>query len=422
MLPNDLSNLKAKTPETSGFEVIKIKKGLAIYKQSRSPFWYVRCYMPFGGRYNQVISTKTDSEREARKIAEDFYIECAVKKRALGGELPSGFKAAKDLRYSFANVADEFLEERKRYAGNNPKHLRNYHDTRKLVDAKNGLKAHFIKRDISAITTADVRDYMVFAEEQSSKGSLSASTRSKHLVTLNLIMKYAYEKGLITTLPLMPKQRTVDNPRPWFDNREYRRLWVNALRISRDAEQAGDYDKAKRFDEVRDFIVFMVNTFLRPSEWANLRHRHIKVYPNGDTPHLEITVSDGKTKPRIVYSMPTAVAVYERMLARTGQEKDNYLFKNQYFNRKTALSKMRLDFETVLKAADLETDGFGKKRTMYSLRHSAIMFRLLMGDNVDYQTLVKNAGTSIDQLHRFYASHLDPRMNLGNLQSFKVKA
>lgn len=211
MLPNDLSNLKAKTPETSGFEVIKIKKGLAIYKQSRSPFWYVRCYMPFGGRYNQVISTKTDSEREARKIAEDFYIECAVKKRALGGELPSGLKAAKDLRYSFANVADEFLEERKRYAGNNPKHLRNYHDTRKLVDAKNGLKAHFIKRDISAITTADVRDYMVFAEEQSSKGSLSASTRSKHLVTLNLIMKYAYEKGLITTLPLMPKQRTVDN-------------------------------------------------------------------------------------------------------------------------------------------------------------------------------------------------------------------
>jgi hypothetical protein len=50
------------------------------------------------------------------------------------------------------------------------------------------------------------------------------------------------------------------------------------------------------------------------------------------------------------------------------------------------------------------------------------MFRLLMGDNVDYQTLVKNAGTSIDQLHRFYASHLDPRMNLGNLQSFRVKA
>ncbi|MFN5759899.1 MAG: tyrosine-type recombinase/integrase [Sphingomonadaceae bacterium] len=407
--------------ETSKFRVIKIKKGLAVYKQSRSPFWYVRCYMPFGGRYNQVISTKTDSEREARKIAEDFYIECAVKKRALGGDLPSGSKAAKDLRYSFSAVADEFLEDRKRYAGTNPKHLRNYHDMRKLIHAKNGLKAFFAKRDISTIVTADVRDYMVFAEEQSLKGALSASTRSKHLITLNLVMKSAYEKGLIATLPLMPKQRVVDNPRPWFDNKEYRRLWAKALRISKNAEKAGDHDKAKRFAEVHDFIVFMVNTFLRPSEWANLRHRHIKVHSSGETPHLEITVSDGKTKPRVVYSMPTAVEVYQRMKKRTGQERDNYLFKTQYFNRKTALSKMRLDFETVLKAADLETDGFGKKRTMYSLRHSAIMFRLLMGDNVDYQTLVKNAGTSIDQLHRFYASHLDPRMNLGNLQSFKAK-
>ena len=421
MLPDASNDPKTKTAKTLGFEVIKIKKGLAIYKQSRSPFWYVRCYMPFEGRYNQVISTKTDSEREARKIAEDFYIECAVKKRALGGELPSGSKPAKDLRYSFSSVADEFLGDRKRHAGNNPKHLRNFHDTRKLVDAKNGLRAFFGKRDISTIVTADVRDYMVFAEEQSSKGSLSASTRSKHLVTLNLVMKSAYEKGLIGTLPRMPKQRTVDNPRPWFDSKEYHQLWLKALSVSKEADKAGDKDKAKRFAEVHDFIVFMVNTFLRPSEWANLRHRHIKVHSTGDTPHLEITVSDGKTKPRVVYSMPRAVEVYERMKQRTGQERDNYLFKNQYFNRKTALSKMRLDFETVLKAADLETDGFGKKRTMYSLRHSAIMFRLLMGDNVDYQTLVKNAGTSIDQLHRFYASHLDPRMNLGNLQSFKAK-
>ena len=30
------------------------------------------------------------------------------------------------------------------------------------------------------------------------------------------------------------------------------------------------------------------------------------------------------------------------------------------------------------------------------------------------------AGISIDQLHRFYASRLDSRMNLGNLQSFKA--
>lgn len=146
MLLDDPSTPASKTAKTSGFTVIKIKKGLAIYKQARSPFWYVRCYMPFGGRHNQVISTKTDSEREARKIAEDFYVECAVKKRALGGDLPSGSNPAKDIRFSFASVANDFLEDRKRYAGNNAKHLRNYNDIRKLVDAKIPVSVERIER------------------------------------------------------------------------------------------------------------------------------------------------------------------------------------------------------------------------------------------------------------------------------------
>jgi hypothetical protein len=61
MLPDDPTEPSAKTPKTSGFEVIKIKKGLAIYKQSRSPFWYVRCYMPFGGRFIPALVEETFS-------------------------------------------------------------------------------------------------------------------------------------------------------------------------------------------------------------------------------------------------------------------------------------------------------------------------------------------------------------------------
>ena len=405
-------------PSAKGFTVIRLKKGLAIYKQARSPFWYARAYVPFEGRYNQVISTKTESEREARRLAEAFYVECLIKKRALGGDLPRGAKPPKDLRYAFASLADEFVAARVKQAGNDQRALRGATDLKKLVEAKNGLKAFFGKQDVTSITTARIREYLVFAEEQSKKGELSASTRAKHLVTLNQILKGAYEKQLLVSLPLMPKQKTVDNPRPWFDQDEYRKLWMTARKLGKEAAEKGDDAKARHYEELHDFVVFMVNTFLRPSEWANLRHRHVKEV-DGDNPHISITVADGKTKPRTVYSMPKGLDVYQRVKARTGAHRDHYLFKNQYFNRKTALAKMRADFEALLKEADLEVDGFGKKRTMYSLRHSAIMFRLLLGDNVDYQTLVKNAGTSIDQLHRFYASHLDPVMNLGNLQSFR---
>ena len=44
-----------------------------------------------------------------------------------------------------------------------------------------------------------------------------------------------------------------------------------------------------------------------------------------------------------------------------------------------------------------------KKRSVYSLRHTAISFRLLMGD-VDAYTLARNARTSTEVIERFYAS------------------
>jgi integrase len=226
-------------------------------------------------------------------------------------------------------------------------------------------------------------------------------------------------QGILPTLPLMPRVSVKDNPRPWFDYSEYLTLLRATRRLAKEAKNNGDNHRAERFLELTDFIGFMVNTFLRPSEWANLRHRHIKVAQGHDAPHISLAVADGKTKPRVVYSMPSGPKIYARIKARTGSNPENYLFKNQYFVRKTALAKMRDDFDEALKASGLEYDQLGIKRTIYSLRHSSIMFRLLRGDNVDYQTLVMNAGTSLDQLHRFYASHLDPLMNLKNLQSMK---
>lgn len=72
-----------------------------------------------------------------------------------------------------------------------------------------------------------------------------------------------------------------------------------------------------------------------------------------------------------------------------------------------------------LEASGFGLDEFGKKRTLYSLRHTALMFRLLQGDNVDLLMLSRNAGTGVDQLDRFYLSHADPAMKVENLRSMK---
>jgi hypothetical protein len=49
------------------------------------------------------------------------------------------------------------------------------------------------------------------------------------------------------------------------------------------------------------------------------------------------------------------------------------------------------------------------------------MLRFLEGDNVDLMLLARNAGTSVQQLQRFYLSHIEPEMKLDNLLSVKKR-
>lgn len=82
---------------------------------------------------------------------------------------------------------------------------------------------------------------------------------------------------------------------------------------------------------------------------------------------------------------------------------------------------MRDSFEALLHHTGLALDTLGKKRTIYSLRHTALILRLINGDNVPLITLARNAGTSIDQLDRFYLSHARPAMMVANLHANKPK-
>ena len=56
-------------------------------------------------------------------------------------------------------------------------------------------------------------------------------------------------------------------------------------------------------------------------------------------------------------------------------------------------------------------------RSLYSLRHSAITFRLLYGQGIDLLTLARNARTSVEVINKHYASTLSGEQNIGLLQS-----
>ncbi|MCL6684082.1 tyrosine-type recombinase/integrase [Sphingomonas alba] len=401
-------------------EPIHIRPGLSLYKQpitskGGSPYWYARVRMKIEGRNLHAKSTSTTDEAAARRFAEAFYTECfvAAKFGHLGGPCSST-----DHRRRFDVVADEWLTQKELLAGKDKRRLRGWDDARKLIVAPNGLGAFFKRKDIANITTDDVRQYLCFAAAGSKQGQLATTTQRNHLSTLNAILKFGAERRLIEAAPPMPRLRLKDNPRPYFNDIEIRELCLCAGFLKRGAAAKGDERLAAQWTEVEDFVTFMLATFLRAGEWKELRQKHC--YPvDGANPYLEVSVPNGKTHPRRVVSMPEALPVWGRIIARNGDDPERLLFLQQYQNRETAKEHMDDLFKALLREADLEFDSFGNKRTLYSLRHTALMNRLIHGQNIDIFMLAKNAGTSVDQLERFYLSHADPAMKVANLHSSK---
>jgi len=137
--------------------------------------------------------------------------------------------------------------------------------------------------------------------------------------------------------------------------------------------------------------------------------------------YLRLKLPESKKHTETIITLKPAVRVYEALLAHATKmghaAPTDYLFYPEVINRKTAMMIMDVQFRRVLDAAGLRTGTRGQNRTLYSLRHTAITFRLLYGQGIDLLTLAKNARTSVEMIERFYASELNAEMNVGMLQS-----
>ena len=120
--------------------------------------------------------------------------------------------------------------------------------------------------------------------------------------------------------------------------------------------------------------------------------------------------------------MEAAVSVYERICSRRPNfAQEDFIFLPDYANRTTAGKVIQRQFSELMERADLQIAPFtGKAHTLYSLRHTAICMRIINSQGkVNIFNLAKNAGTSVEQIERFYAKHLPLSKELArNLQSF----
>ena len=394
-------------------EIITIHRGLAIYKVNASPYWQARIRDPRIRRY-VVRSTEETSRIKAKQVARELAFDL------LGAE------KRVEREYTFRYYATRLMAKGERLVANGERNANYVRTTKLFLDQSEwGLVKAFGHRDIRDLKT---RDYQEFMDGLSRKRpDLSTSTRNMLTASFRNVLKVARDDGVIDSIPSTPRTRQKDNPRSYFpfhplvakDDDVYQAILKAAQKLAEDEVKVRGVPVT---EELYDLILFTTHSFVRPiiSELYSLKHGDVTIAD--DPKRLLLTIRNGKTGYRIANSMPGAVPVMKRIKARNPEAKSSdYLFLPEYENRETASKIIQRQFREVMKAAGVQDDpSAGIKYTIYSLRHTAICMRLILSHGqVNIFNLAKNAGTSVEQIERFYARNLPLSREMAiNLQQF----
>jgi integrase len=351
-----------------------------VYKRPNSSVWQCSTYMH--GK-NRRVSTKEESLAKAKEFAEDWYLDLRGKKSR--GELVS--------EKTFKQAAERFEKEYEvATAGERNEVYVRGHKAR----LKNHLIPYFGDLGLSQITPGKVQDYRIFRlKEDPDFKPPSRSTMHHEIVTLRQVLKLAIRHGWLAALPDLSEPYRASlkvSHRAWFSPDEYKTLYT-ATREN--AKKAANKPWRHSAEQLHDLILFMANTGLRPDEVNRLEYRDVSIVDDEATGEtiLEIEVR-GKRGTGYCMSMSGAVVPFQRMCKRNSPEATDLLFPHDH----------KKQFNRILTETGLKIDREGNRRSLYSLRHSYISFRLLEGADI-YQ-IAKNCRTSVEMIEKHYAVHL----------------
>ena len=405
---------------------------LYIYTLAASPYWWVRCY---SNKRVYRKTTKQTNKQKATIFAKEFYDTVKYNNRhGIGSASKSNFEVC----------TKELLKTERAKLDRNELTKITYDNTKYRFDKK--ILPYFRHMNVTDI------DYYAldqFLTQISSEG-ISSSTISAYMRLVRKVLSYAARRGLITAIPELPRVHVEDKARGWFTPAEYSRIWESAKRLeglkievrkykNDDDETQTQYvattAKDKRLgklmrnvemtQDLRRLVVFMVNSYIRPTDIKFMRHKHVEEVDN-EYQYLLLRIPPTKGHSNPITTMPKAVYTYKQLKKHhqsqlAGEEQltaEDYVFLPQYKkNRDYALKQLQRQFEIVMWDTGLGKAVDGEERTLYSLRHTAIMYRLLYGDGVNTLVLARNARTSVEMIDRFYAKPLTGEMNIGMLQS-----
>jgi hypothetical protein len=376
-------------------DTIKLQTGLHLYKTGRSQYWYVRILIP---KTKKRISRSTEetSRVEAKKVAYEIYSDFMTK--------PTKYSKI-DAPNLFKVYVEKLIDKQKREVETGTKSARFLKDDLKIINREDdGLLTHFSDYPIDKITTSVMRDYFNLLDDNRDK-PLASSTKNKHGVILSKTFKMAAEYDAIKEIPLIPNFSVTDNPRVTFEENEYKQF----LSSIKKSIESGDVVRGHKVtEEFYYFVLIIVHSYLRPTDREAFALQHKDISPNDDGT-INLRVVKGKTGFRQSFSTELGLEFYNN-LKRTNSDNtqpNDYLFLPKMKNRTHANRTFQRIFNYVLETHDLKLDQDGQPRTTYSLRHYALQTRLnKSGGKVNIYDLARNAGTSVNQLERFYLKRM----------------
>ena len=389
---------------------------LRIFRTEASRYWQVRCYLK-GKTYTQ--SLKTTNKQSAISQAKQFF---HIKTAELYGEhIPQ----REDRVPMFGDVAPAVLAQEQARVRRGELSAAGFAIFRSRVHKT--LLPAFGTLAIDRVGYQQVADLV----QQLSSRNLSTTTIQQHLVATRKVLHYAHGLGLIKSLPKFPSVKVTSKPRGSFSVTEYRDLVRGARQrrgervpmvvTERSRRAQGTVDRYGRVSwDLAWLIRFMINAFMRPSDIKFLQHKHVTVV-RGRHVYLRLNLPETKSHAAPIVTLQPAVTVYEQLLAWQRAQgfgaADDYVFDPSRRDRAQVLEAYGWQFSHIQTVAGIKANAVnGQKRTLYSLRHTALTFRLLYGKNVDVLTLARNARTSVEMVEKFYSSNLSAEMNIDLLQ------
>jgi integrase len=401
---------------------------LHVYRRENSRYWQCSTYL---SSRNHRQTTKEASLAAAKDFARDWYMERCVedRQRRRGGvalldspvqPLTAGPGASTDGRRrqtptgpSFEDAAKAFTSEfeiitlgerNADYVSSKSDHVRIH------------LLPFFGTTALKDITAGKVQEYRAHrqtsrVDQKTGKPKKPArATLHSEIVTLRQILKTANRKGWIVALPDMTapyKTSGKISHRAWFSPDEYKLLYKAT------GERAKNPKKERwrtACEDMHDFVLFMVNSGLRPDEALHIQKRDIEIEQDGPNNEriLHIAVR-GKRGVGYCKTMPGAVLPFQRIVKRHNLKPESLLFP----------TIQRELFNAILAELNMKKDREGNPRTTYSLRHTYICFRLMEGADI-YQ-IAKNCRTSVEMIEKYYAAHIKNMLDASAINVRKPK-